>query len=138
YKFFERNFKKYLGEKFEEFCMKLVKEGLINLGSFTRIGRQWGKIKNKPKGENTYEIDILAINEKTKEILAVECKWKNKVNAEKIAKELVEKLSFVDWHKDKRKESLAIFAKSFSKKIQSYDSRKVYCFDLKDLERIVK
>ncbi len=138
YKFFEREFKKYLGEKFEEFCMKLVKEGLIKVGSFTRIGRQWGKIKNKPKGENTYEIDILAINEKTKQILAAECKWKNKVNAEKVAKELIEKLNHIDWHKDKRKESLAIFAKSFSKKIKSYDGRKVYCFDLKGLERIVK
>ncbi|MCD6464053.1 hypothetical protein J7L02_00825, partial [Candidatus Woesearchaeota archaeon] len=102
------------------------------------IGRQWGKIKGKPKGQNTYEIDILAINEKSKEILAVECKWKNKVNAEKIAKELVEKLRCVDWHKDKRKESLAIFAKSFTKKIKNYKGRKVYCFDLKAIERFFK
>jgi len=44
----------------------------------TRVGSWWGR------GE---EIDIVALNEKTKEILFAECKWQSRVNAEKICKE---------------------------------------------------
>ncbi|OYT43761.1 MAG: hypothetical protein B6U88_00080 [Candidatus Aenigmarchaeota archaeon ex4484_56] len=96
---------------------------------FTKIGKWWHKDK---------EIDILALNEKTKEILFAECKWQNKVNALKIAKELAEKTQYVQWHNNKRKETFAIFAKSFSKRINEYEGRKVYCFDLKDLENYWK
>ena len=135
----KNNLNKKIEKKFEVLCERLIREKILFKDKvFTKIGKQWGKIKGKPKGENTYEIDILGINEKTKEVLAVECKWKSKANAEKIAKELVEKLSYVDWHKDKRNESLAIFAKSFSKKIKNYKGRKVYCFDLKTIERFFK
>ena len=37
-----------------------------------------------------------------------------------------------------RKEGFAIFAKSFSKRIEEFEGKKVYCFDLRDLERIMK
>jgi len=53
--------------------------------------------------------------------------------------ELVEKAKYVQWqNKEKRKESYAIFAKSFTKKINEFEGRKVYCFDLKGLERLLK
>lgn len=139
YEFFSKNFNTYMGEKFEDFCMKLLKDKLIKIENFTKIGKQWGRIPRqfKPeKGKDTYEIDILAINERTKELLACECKWQARVNAEKVVKELSEKLSYVDWHKEKRKESFAIFAKSFGKRIKEFDGKRVYCFDLKDLERV--
>ena len=126
----------FIGKKFELFCRSCL--NLLIDKNFTKIGKQWGRIKGLPKGENTYEIDILAINEKTKEILACECKWQSRVNAEKVCAELLEKLSHVDWHKNERRESLAIFAKSFSKRIESFEGRKVYCFDLRDMERVVK
>ena len=108
-------------------CKELIKE--LRFFNYTKLGKWWHKDK---------EIDILAINDSNKEILACECKWQHRINAEKIAKELVEKLSYVDWNAEKRKESLAIFAKSFSKRISSYEGRKVYCYDLRDLERAVK
>ena len=127
---------KFFGMRFENFIVENLQ--LILNKEFTKIGRQWGKIKGKPKGQNTYEIDILAINESTKHLLACECKWQHRVNAAKVAKELVEKLSYVDWYSKERKESLAIFARSFSKRITNYEGRKVYCYDLKDLERVVK
>ena len=38
---------------------------------------------------------------------------------------------------ENRKESFAIFAKSFGKRIKEFEGKKVYCFDLRDLERIV-
>jgi len=96
---------------------------------FTKIGKWWHKDK---------EIDIVVLNEKTKEVLFTECKWKNRVNAESICKELAEKAQHVQWHNEKRKESFAIFAKSFSKKIKEFDGRKVYCFDLRDLRHLLK
>ncbi len=85
-----------------------------------------------------YEIGILALNEKSKEILFAECKWQSRVNAKKIVKELAKKASYVQWHNDKRKESFAIFAKSFSRKIKEFEGRRVYCFDLREMEKMVK
>ncbi len=96
--------------------------------SFTKIGKWWYKDK---------EIDIVALNDQTKEILFAECKWQSRVNAEKVCKELVEKAGYVERHKDKRKEHLAVFAKSFSKRVEEFEGRKVFCFDLKDIEKVL-
>ena len=139
-KLVDKRIESYIGRKFEDLILHLLKKGFFNF-NFTKIGKQWGKIPRqfKPeRGKDTYEIDILAINEKTKEILACECKWQAKVNAKKVVEELAEKLSYVEWHADKRKESFAVFAKSFRKKIKEWQGKKVYCFDLKDLEKRIK
>ncbi len=96
-----------------------------------RIGKQWGKTKEKPRGQNTYEIDIVALNKKTRQILFAECKWQNRVNAKKTLKELKEKAQFVQWNNEKRKEFYAVFAKSFKKKTKG----KTCLYDLKDLEK---
>ena len=56
----------------------------------------------------------------------------------KVCKELAEKSEYVKWHNEERKESFAVFAKSFSKKIKDFEGKKVYCFDLKDLEKSLK
>jgi AAA+ ATPase superfamily predicted ATPase len=117
----KRDFELYISFKFENYC----KEFLENLffEKYHSFGKWWHKDK---------EIDIVALNEEKKEILFGECKWKDKVNALEILKELEEKSKFVDWNKEKRKESFAIFAKSFSKKIEEFNGKRVYCFDLKD------
>ncbi len=132
--FFDSNFNSFVGKKFEKFIINLIKEKILlkNL-DFTKIGRQWGKFKGE-KGKNTYEIDIVALNDKTNEILFGECKWQDKVNSEKIVKELLEKSKYVNWNNDNRKESFVIFAKSFSKKINEFEDKKVCCLDLKDIE----
>lgn len=136
--FFKENFNSYLGHVFEEFVLDLTKQKLITFGfKIDRIGKQWGKF-NGEIGKNTYEIDIVALSKKTKEILFAECKWKDRVNALKVVKGLAEKSKYVDWHNEKRKESFAVFAKSFSKRIKEFNGRKVYCFDLKDLEKVFK
>ena len=82
-------------------------------------------------------IDIVALNEQTKEILFAECKWQSRVNAEKVCKQLVEKANYVEWYNDERKEYLAVFAKSFSKRVSESEGRKVFCFDLKDIEKVL-
>jgi hypothetical protein len=104
----------------------VAKQYLIkyNLFKFTKIGRWWHKDK---------EIDIVALNEQPKEILFAECKWQDKVDAEKVLVELKEKSQYVEWNNEKRKEKYAVFAKSFSKKFRQKD---VYLFDLKDMEKL--
>ncbi|RLJ07448.1 MAG: ATP-binding protein [Candidatus Aenigmatarchaeota archaeon] len=119
----------FFGTSFEYLIESLMKEKTFKEFIDFDIYKWWHKDK---------EIDVLALNEKTKEILACECKWQSRVNVEKIVKELNEKLGCVDWYKDKRKESFAVFAKSFSKRIKRYEGKRVYCFDLKGLEKILR
>lgn len=133
-KFFNDEFNTFIGRKFEKFIISLIKEKKILLEmEFEAFGGQWGK-----SDKGVYEIDILATNEAKNEILFGECKWKNKVNAMEILKELEEKSKSVDWGNNKRKESFAIFAKSFSKKTNEFNGKKIYCFDLKYLEKELK
>ncbi len=133
----KNNLNFWISLKFEDIIKEMIKDKLL-FSEFTKIGRQWGKIPNKPKGENIYEIDLVALNERTKEILFGECKWKERANPKKILEDLVEKAKYVQWHNKERKEIFAIFAKSFSKKIEEFEGKMVYCFDLKDLEKVLK
>lgn len=125
----------YIGKRFEEVCKEALKSK--DIIEFDLIGRQWGKFKGE-KGKNTYEIDIVALNEKKKEILFGECKWVNKVNALSVLNELIEKTKHVNWYNKERKEYFVIFAKSFSRKTNEFEGRKVYCFDLNDLSALIK
>jgi AAA+ ATPase superfamily predicted ATPase len=76
------------------------------------------------------EIDVVALNSETKEILFAECKWKNNMHAEKVLVNLKEKTKYVNWFNSTRKEYFAVFGKSFSRK-------EGICFDLKDLEEVM-
>jgi len=125
--FIEKNYNNYLGNIFEEFCKRLLIE--YKIFPFLNIGKWWYKDK---------EIDIVALNEKTKEILFCECKWQDRVNAGKIIKELVGKAEYVEWENEKRKKSYAVFAKSFSKRIKEFEGKKVYCFDLRDIKKALR
>ena len=131
---------KYLGFVFEDIIAQLFAEGRFNIFKPSNFARQWGVIPVKcspKKGENQYEIDLVAINEEKTEILFCECKWQDKVNALSAAKELGEKAKYVQWNNEKRTETFAIFAKSFEKKVSEYEGRKVSCFDLNDLEKLL-
>ncbi len=119
------DFPNYMGKIFEGLCRDCLR--LFDFGfEHMKVGRWWWK-------EN--EIDICAFNEQKKEILFGECKWKNNVRAEKLFEELRRKAEYVDWHRGKRKEYFVVFAKSFKQKVSGNG---LYCFDLKDLERILK
>lgn len=126
--FLKRDYDNYLGYIFEDFCIKLLRK-ISYFKDYKEKGRWWHKDK---------EIDIIALNYETAEILFCECKWKEKVDAGKILKELIKKTESVKWNDEKRKESFAVFAKSFKKKIKEFEGKKVYCFDLKDIGKILK
>ena len=118
YKTDENKLNTYFGKRFESLIRDEIAYKILK---FPRVGRWWYKDK---------EIDIVGINERTKEIIFGEFKWKDNIDAEKVLQELKEKSGFVDWNKDKRKEHYAIFAKSFKKRVKD-----CYCFDLKDISK---
>ena len=123
---------------FEKTIYELLSSKLILPVGFTDIGTQWGKIEGAPKGRNQYEIDIVALNEKKKQILFGECKWQEHISAERVIKELFDKAKSVLWYNKEREEFYVLFAKSFSKRIEEFEGRKVFCFDLGDIKKILK
>jgi len=128
------NLNTFFGWSFES----VIRENLLKiLKGYERVFKYYGYWRKNGKREQ-FDIDAVALNEQTKEILFTECKWKEKVNPKSICKELAEKSRYVQWYNDKRKESFAIFAKSFSRKINEFEGKKVFCFDLRDVERVVK
>jgi hypothetical protein len=111
----------YLSSIFEKLCRELLWNTQIGFTP-TKIGKWWHKDQ---------EIDIVALNEKTKQIFFGECKWQNNVNAESVLKDLKEKANHVDWNKRNRTEYYAVFAKSFKKK-------NGVCFDSTYLSKLLK
>ena len=124
----------YIGLEFEEVCKQIISK----IKKDSLVGTWWGHYRNTEGKRKELDIDICTINEKTKEILFGECKWKNKINAETIVRDLSGKSKYVKWNNTKRTESFAIFAKSFSKKIKEFENKKVYCYDLNDIKKIMR
>lgn len=131
-----REWHQFVGSGFEQ----VVKETLEHLNRrmklpflFNKIGSWWGAYKDESGERKTAEIDIVGLNEQSREILFCECKWAEDVDAEKVLAELKRKAGLVEWNKGKRKEYYAIFAKSFRKRIGE-----VLLFDLKDMEEIFR
>lgn len=114
----QRSYPQYLGIIFEQICQEFLIYS--NKFEFQKIGRWWHKEE---------EIDIVAMNDDTKEILFGECKWQEDIDAEKIYTELQRKSSLVVWNNSARKERFVIFAKSFTKKIRHEN---LLLFDLDD------
>jgi AAA+ ATPase superfamily predicted ATPase len=117
----KRDINPFLGRKFEAFITESFPLFFPNLPV---VGRWWHK------GE---EIDVVALNDKTKEILFCECKWQNNVDGSKVLKELKEKAEHVSWKVRGRVEHYCIFAKSFSRRPEDCSF-----FDLKDVEKIFR
>ncbi len=134
----KNGFQAFVGKKFE----KLVQQEILrktNTIQIQKAGNWWGFYRDEETNKRkSIEIDIVALNEEKKEALFCECKWQSKVNAEKIVSDMAEKAKYVEWNNNKRKEAFAVFAKSFKKKISKWQEKKVYCFDLKDMEKILK
>ncbi|MEE8403118.1 MAG: ATP-binding protein [Candidatus Hydrothermarchaeaceae archaeon] len=110
------NYDEYMGHAFEEVAEELLKD-LNGRGKlpfeFEIVGRQWGKIPYKPRGENEYEIDLVALNKKEKKILFCECKWQEDVDSVAVLKGLKEKSKAVKWPNGGRRDYFCVIAKSF-------------------------
>ncbi|MFV9631781.1 MAG: ATP-binding protein [Methanosarcinales archaeon] len=91
---------------------------------FLRIGRWWHREK---------EIDLIALNDETKEILLMECKWQEltKNEALKVLGRLKDKSKYVQWNNIERTEYSGIIAKKITQKEELRKSG-VIAFDLED------
>lgn len=114
-----KKYDQYLGFIFERICREFLIESREKLPlKFAKIGRQWGVIPKAKKGENQYEIDLIALSDETKQILFAECKWQvlKEKQARGILEGLKEKSGFVRWNNDKREEFFCLFAKKIENK----------------------
>lgn len=121
----KNNLNAFYGKAFEE----TAKEFLSKEISLKEGRRQWGKIKNAKKGENAYEIDLIAKN--SKENIAFEFKW-NKLTfrqAIKTLNELETKTNYL--YKKPAKLKLGIIAKKIEEK-QKLRKQGYYAFELND------
>ncbi len=106
------NFSAYVGRAFEALARKklieLNKKGKLPF-TFERIGTWWN-------GET--EIDAVALNSRTSEILFTEVKWSNlkERDVSAIIAGLKEKATCVNWNIGSRKEYYAVIAKKLHKK----------------------
>ncbi len=113
------DYNSYLGHVFEDVCREFIAAEMPI--SFNRIGSWWHKEE---------EIDIVSMDDRKKDILFVECKWKDGVDAVRLLARLREKAKGVEWKNSGRNEHYCIIAKSFSRRAEG-----CMLFDLKDLER---
>ncbi len=120
----KKEYSAYLGFIFEDIAMQFLIRNNERF-KFSKVGKWWGKRE---------EIDIVAINEPEMKFLFAECKWKENVDAEEVCKRLKEKTAEFHWNKQKRTDTFAVFAKSFSKKISEYGGIDVKCVGLEDLD----
>jgi len=117
----------FLGKMVERFILDIVREG--NTFDFTSIGPWWSR-----KGD---EIDIVAINKHTKDVLFCECKWRNRKADWNVVEELKRKANLVDWYNEVRKERFLVVSKSgFTKNcLDRMNVEGILHWDLKDIEK---
>ena len=125
----------YFGPVFEQ----ISKEFLINLNkhdeltfSFDKIDQWWGYYREDNIRMNL-EIDLIALNENTKEIGFFECKWQdlNTERALKILEELKRKAGYVEWNNNKRKEYFGLIGRKIRDK-SNLREKGFLVFDLDD------
>ncbi|WP_052317721.1 DUF234 domain-containing protein [Ferroplasma acidarmanus] len=128
--------------KFEDIC----KEFLVYLNnnssylpfSISKIGKWWGKNKLEPN-YNQEEIDIIAINDSTLDIIFSECKWSNKPIDIDVYSNLKRKSGLVSWNNDKRIEHFILFSKSgFTDRMrETAKLNNIILFDLVKMQEII-
>ena len=104
---------------FENVCREFLIEKRDSLPfRIQKIGGLWGAIPKHEKGRNQYEIDIVTLNEESKEIGFFECKYSSLKfkDALAIIAELKNKSGYVDWNLNKRKEYFGVIAKKIEGK----------------------
>ena len=118
------DYNRYLGHIFEDVSKQFLIKERDKIFKFSKIGKWWHKER---------EIDIVALNESTEEIMFIECKWQDlsAKQVDKILAELKEKSKFVRWNDDTRKEQFAIIAKHIKDK-DKLRKKGVLVFDLAD------
>jgi len=122
---FDADYNRYMGRIFEKVSEEFLEMNADRLPcKFTKIGRWWFKDK---------EIDIIALNERTRDVLFMECKWSslNQNDAKRILELLKEKSGHLKWNNDRRIEHFGIMAKKIQNK-HMFREQGFVVFDLDD------
>jgi AAA+ ATPase superfamily predicted ATPase len=135
----KRDFSSYVGKTFENVCIDFLWKD--QSFSFNTVGAWWGVMRDSETGERkNIEIDIVALNNGTKEVLFGECKWQKQKIDVSVYDWLLEKKEYVNWNNKKRKEYFAFFSKSgFTDEMKEVAQRdKLLLYDLTDIKRLLK
>jgi len=127
-----QDFESVVGREFEKISMQFLRE--LNTQNklpfpFSKIGRWWRKGS---------EIDIVAINEDSNNILFVECKWQNRKTGIDVLVVLLDKSGSVDWNINDRTDHFTVISKSgFTKKAEEFAGQNNFTlYTLQDLKII--
>jgi hypothetical protein len=128
----ESELDQYIGPVFENICVEFLyrsnNEKKLQF-VFRNIGSWWNR-----KGD---EIDIVALNDDTKDILMGECKWNNRKMDVDILTKLKDKKNLIKWNLNARTEHYCLFSKSgFSKRLHdAAEDEDILLFTLDDLSK---
>ena len=95
-----------LARNYERVSIEIIKDAILGKKlpvDFEMYGRWW---------DRNEEIDVVALNRRTNEILFGEVKWSNKKVGIDIYENLKRKSEIVDWGKGITKKHFALFSKS--------------------------
>jgi len=128
----ESELDQYIGPVFENICIEFLHRSNDEKELpfvFQNIGSWWNR-----KGD---EIDIVALNDDTKDILIGECKWNNRKMDVNILTKLKDKKSLIKWNLNSRTEYYCLFSKSgFSKCLHdAAEDENILLFTLDDLSK---
>lgn len=94
---------KIIQENYQRIAPEIITKYSHIIGNIERIGRYWN---------NEMEIDNIGLNENSREIYFVECKWSNKLIGVNILEDLAAKAQTIDWNKENRKDKFILLSKS--------------------------
>jgi AAA+ ATPase superfamily predicted ATPase len=124
----KRDFNNYLDTIFEDITGELLQNLSLNgkLPLFTKWGKWW-RMDN--------EIDIVATNEATGDILFCDCTWEDKETEKSVMEELLEKFEKVDWGGENRKNHYAVASrKGFTQEARKFaDGKGIQLFTLEEM-----
>ena len=129
----EKEFNKYMGLIFEDLAKEFIIKKIFDLPfRFVRIGTWWHKDK---------EIDLIALNEETKQIAFFEVKWREfklEKDIRRVLEGLEEKSESVRWFNEDRQEYFGIIAKKIGKsEKEKLRSEGYLVFDLEDVNDVL-
>ncbi|MBA5942762.1 MAG: ATP-binding protein, partial [Methanophagales archaeon] len=109
----EKGFNRYVGTVFEDLAAEFVIKNIFDLPfQFFRIGKWWYKDR---------EIDLIALNEDTKQIAFFEVKWHEFEKEKEVGRLLAalkEKSAAVNWFNNKRTDFFGIIAKKIDGEVK--------------------
>jgi len=127
----EKEFNGYVGIVFEDLAKEFIIKKIFNLPfQFIRIGKWWHKDK---------EIDLITLNEHTKQIAFFEVKWhefRKEKEVVRILEELKEKSASVNWFNNAREEHFGIIAKRIDGEVKEKLRSEGYL--VFDMEEVIK